>query len=143
MDDLRKQGHVGLEGYLRDARSAWAETFRAQRVAFEHEGWTLPKVRYSVNADRTIELHEPVITSLPVSRFAPLSVARLLAFVETLIVYAMKTAICATFGSFATIVEIPADQRDSTNPMRFRYLPPNSTYPEWTRRYRDDDFPVG
>ena len=143
MAKLRQLGHPDLERYLRTARNTWAEDFRAQRVAFEHDGWVLPPARYVVGPDHSVEFEEPTVGRVAVSSFASRSIPRLLAFVETVLVYAMKAVITnSPFGGFATIVEIPTDQRDPTIPRRFAYLPKDRPHPEWTPQYRDDDFPL-
>ncbi len=136
METLRAGGHHPLQEYLRAARKIWTEEFIQQRADLEHKGWTLPPVRYEQSGPMSFTVREPLICNLPLSEFAAMSVRRLFAFVENVIVYTFKVSLSGPL----TIIEIPRDQRDPTSPRRFRVNLRGHDRPEWVPIYSDDDF---
>jgi hypothetical protein len=133
--NLKAAGHIDLATYLQTARDTWTEEFIAQRAALEHQGWTLPRVRYVETGERSYRMEEPRIGSVPISAFAVVSVWRLQALVENVVVYAMTTVM----QPMLALEEIPAADRDPTMPVRFRYTL-KGTGSEWRPRYDERDF---
>jgi hypothetical protein len=77
-----------LADYLRHARIAWSELLQDARNAVEHEGWTLPPVRYTRTANG-IQAAEPQIAGKPATEFASFIFDRLACFVEEVTAHLM------------------------------------------------------
>jgi hypothetical protein len=137
MGELDTVGHSALAAYLRETRRVWSERFIQQRSELEHQGWTLPPVKYIQSGSTSVEIREPTICDLPVSEFAKLNTRRLFSFVENIVICAFKTS----FSGPMTIVEIPPDKRDPNIPRRFRVYVKGHDKPEWFPKYNDGDFP--
>jgi hypothetical protein len=147
MAALAACGHGALAGYLEAVRAVWSEDFLARRDALEHASWTLPQATYE-QSGLSVAVCEPQVAGVPVSKFVKLGMRRLVAFVETVTVYSIKTALRGL-----RVVEIPSCYRDPDVPRRFLLLPtpgPSSwRHPkfkvwmpatEWVPKYSDDDF---
>jgi hypothetical protein len=120
MNVLEANNHAQLAQYLRQCRTEWSERLVARRNAFEHEGWTLGAVQYSVGPDQTVRMSEPTIDSQEVSEWVAAQAAHVIAFVEDVLVYALQQALPPDL----TIVEIPSAERHPKNPGRFRLAYP-------------------
>jgi hypothetical protein len=124
MRKLQSTGHDALAAYLRAARSTWTEAFIHQRAAAEHEGWVLPSVNYELVAEGKVRAVIPSVCQLPVHVFARLSVRRLQAFVENVVVYSLTRDLIKPM----ILLEIPRADRRAEMPERFRY-----GLPDWGR----------
>ncbi len=132
MNLLDANGHAELAQYLRQCRTEWSERLIARRNAFEHEGWTLGAVQYSIGPDQTVRMNEPTIDSQEVSKWVTAQAAHVIAFVEDVLVYAFQQALPPD----RTIVEIPRAKRDPKNPGRFRLAFPRiEAVTPWSLRY--------
>lgn len=136
ISELKVQGHSSLAEFLYDVRSAWSENFINGRNSLEHDGWVLPPVKYRVVAAQKVEIIEPQIDGIPVSRYSKEMLNRIISFVENVIVYAFKS----TTESPLVIVEIPDTQRDAACPKRFCLDLKRPGILEWDIRYSESDF---
>lgn len=137
MLELEAAGHPQLAAYLRSSRTGWSERLVARRNALEHDGWSLGSVQYSPMPDRTVHMREPTIDSENVSEWVTSQTAHVLAFVEDVMVYAFQKALPPE----VIIVEIPATERDRTQPCRFRLgFPRFEAVGPWTLQYNATGF---
>jgi hypothetical protein len=88
---------VALVEYLRQARSVWTETLQDARNAVEHEGWTLPGVRYARTASR-IKAIEPEIRGKRAAEFATFIFDRLACLVEAVTTHLLQRKLPALTG---------------------------------------------
>lgn len=108
-----------------------------RRNSLEHEGWVLGSVKYVPNADRTVTMTEPTIDSVGVSSWVTRQLGHVLAFVEEIVADAFANVLP---GELA-LVEVPATDRDPTQPRRFRLgLPALENVVRWELRYNSAGF---
>lgn len=132
MRELEAAGRSPLAEYLRRCRTEWSERLVKRRNALEHEGWVLGSVKYLPSADRTVTIAEPTIDSVGVSEWVTRQVAHVLAFVEEI----MAEAFAHALPPELILVEIPAADRDPTQPRRFRLgFPALERVVSWKLRY--------
>jgi hypothetical protein len=136
MNRLQTAGHGALAAYLRAARSAWTQSFTSQRIAVEHDGWVAPRVRYEMTGPGRYTPVTPLICGSPAAEFGRLSVRRLQAFIENVVVYAMST----TVSGVLILVEIPRAERPQELAVRFKNALVGGGIPPWGPTYSDDDF---
>jgi hypothetical protein len=103
-----------LADYLRQAR-VWSETLQDARNAVEHEGWTLPPVRYARTGDK-IKATEPEIMGKPTTDFTAFIFDRLACFVEDVTAHLLKQKL----PSLTSLTELPQADRPADMPERFR-----------------------
>jgi hypothetical protein len=120
--------------YLRETR-LWSEQLINSRNAMEHEGWTLPRVKYSVDSG-VITADEPEISGQKVTEFVKFIFDRLSCFVEEVTVHCLQTLMPAG----TSITEIPISLRDPDNLLRFRITLLNGGQPIWTIIYHRTSF---
>ena len=137
MRQLEAAGRSPLAEYLRRCRAEWSERLVKRRNSLEHEGWVLGSVTYVPSADRTVTMAEPTIDSVGVSNWVTRQVAHVLAFVEEI----MADAFANTLPGELTLVEIPAADRDLTQPRRFRLgFPALENVVRWKLHYDSTGF---
>lgn len=136
VDELRSRGAGDLADFLVETRERWSEAFIRKRDQLEHEGWLLPVVGYRLRPDRTVEMREPEVDGLPVSRYGRQMFNCLASFFENVTVHAFRTALKPCMG----IREIPKDQQPSSFPRRFDTWHPIMGTPEWSLHYSEDNF---
>jgi len=103
-----------LAAYLRETRK-WSERLIDCRIAVEHEGWMLPRIRY-LEASGAICAEEPQISCRPVSEFVKFMMDRISCFVEEVTVHCLQ----ARMPGGISVTEIPLSQRESEVPERFQ-----------------------
>jgi hypothetical protein len=132
MKDLEAKGRAELAAYLRESRSHWSERLTSRRNALEHEGWTLDTVRYSVAADRTVQVCEPTVDSQRVSDWVTAQAAHVIVFVEDILMYGFQQML----PPYVAVVEIPLGERDPNIPTRFNVgFPQIQVVVRWVLRY--------
>jgi hypothetical protein len=120
-----KTTDAALAEYLRRTR-AWCESLLECRNAIEHEGWVLPRVRYS-HTDGPVRAAGPSISGQPVSEFVTFMLDRLSCFVEELTVHCLQRQMPAGI----TITEIPLAHRLAEAPERFTLTLASGGRPAW------------
>ncbi len=123
-----------LAAYLRETRK-WSERLLNSRNAIEHEGWILPKVKYT-DVSGIIRADEPEISGQKVSDFVKLIMDRLICFVEEVTAHCLKVRIPAGI----TVTEIPLSQRESDIPQRFQITLTSGGMPIWNIVYHLSSF---
>ncbi len=123
-----------LADYFRQTR-AWSESLQSARNAVEHEGWTLPPVRYVRVRDK-IKATEPQIAGKPVTEFAALVFDRLACFAEDVTAHLLKRKLPA----FTTLSEIPRAERPADVPERFRLTLAQGGTPPWVISFHVSSF---
>lgn len=135
ISDLRTAGESDLATYLEEVRDGWHSALQDLRTQHEHEGWSLPRVQYSLTAPSQVSVSLPEVLGSPVDRFARETANRVLLFVENMMVYSLE---CQSNHPIF-VVEIPGAQRDPVNPQRFRLAPRGlDSSPQWRIDFRDD-----
>lgn len=123
-----------LAAYLRETRK-WSERLLNSRNAMEHEGWILPRVRYT-EVSGVIYADEPEISGQKVTDFVKFIVDRLTCFVEEVTAHCLK----ARMPAGITVTEIPLFQRESDMPLRFQVTLTNGGMPIWNIAYHQSSF---
>lgn len=123
-----------LADYLRQAR-AWSEKLQEARNAVEHEGWTLPPVRYTRTGDR-IKATEPQIMDKPATEFTAFIFDRLACFVEDVTAHLLKRKL----PSLMTLTEIPHAERPTEMPQRFQVTLAHGGMPPWIITFHTSTF---
>ena len=126
--DLEKTDRL-LAAYLRETRK-WSERLVKCRTALEHEGWMLPKIRYT-EASGAIHAEEPEIAGQPVSEFVKVMMNRLCCFVEEVTAHCLQ----ARMPTGISVTELPLPERDPEVPERFRLTLTNGGLPVWNIAY--------
>ena len=116
MRELGAAGRLPLAEYLRMCRAEWSESLVERRNSLEHKGWVLDPVKYTPGADRSVTITEPRIDSAGLSDWVTRQTAHVIAFVEEI----MADAFAHALPQGVVLVEIPASDRDPTQPRRFR-----------------------
>ena len=123
-----------LAAYLRETRK-WSELLIDSRIALEHAGWMLPRIKY-LEASGAIRVEEPQISGEPVSEFVQYMMDRISCFVEEVTTHCFQAQMPAGF----TVTEIPLAQRDPEIPERFQLTLANGGMPIWNIMYHQSAF---
>lgn len=123
-----------LAAYLRETR-LWSERLINARNAIEHEGWTLPRVKYSQEGDH-VRVTEPEIAGQAMSSFATDILDRLCCFIEEITAHCLQRKM----PHGVTITEIPLTSRVQEAPERFRVTPFPGGLPVWKLTNNDSPF---
>ena len=121
--------------YLRQTRAVWSELLQDARNAVEHEGWTLPPVRYARTGDR-IQAAEPQIAERPATEFAAFVFDRLACFVEEVSAHLLARKLPALMA----LAEVPQPDRPEDVPERFRLTLANGGMPLWVIAFHASSF---
>ncbi|MFH1311981.1 MAG: hypothetical protein ABIJ00_02025 [Candidatus Eisenbacteria bacterium] len=132
---LRKAGRRDLAEYLDSVRAGWSESFLELRAAMQHRSWSLGKFHYTP-PDQGISLVEPKIEGLDTSEYVRLTAARVIGFVEDLVVYSLGTKL----PDGVVIVEVPAERRNPDRPTRFSVAEASGEPLPWVLEYNDQGF---
>ena len=124
-----------LADYLRQTRAEWSERLQDARNAIEHEGWTLPAVRYSRVATG-VQASEPQIAGLPATDFVTLTFDRVVCCVEDVVVHLLMRRLTAGLALW----EVPKHERPSDMPERFRLTLAVGDNPRWVIAYHYSSF---
>lgn len=135
---LENEGHTPLALFLSEVRTKWSDAFIKQRISIIHDGWCLPPVRYKILATKKVQMTEPQIDDIDLSKYVINIQNRILSFIENVIVYSIKYALPWPMA----IAEIPRAERDPDFPKRFLITHAQSTWCSlWEIYYSEDDFP--
>lgn len=124
-----------LADYLQNARTVWSELLQDARNAVEHEGWTLPPVRYTRTADG-VHATEPQIAGRPATEFASFIFDRLGCFVEEVTAHLLMRK----FPALMALAEIPLPDRRQDIPERFRLTLANGGMAPWVISFHASPF---
>ena len=133
LDKLRENDPY-LAAYLKEARD-WSGKLVKIRNAIEHEGWILPKIRYT-ELSGLIQADEPEILGQRVSHFVKFSMDRLTCFVEEVVTHCLKARLPIEFS----VTEIPLYKRKSEMPERFQVTLANGGMHIWKIAYHQGSF---
>lgn len=137
ISELRKTGENDFAGYLIKVRQNWLEDLIELRNKREHQGQRLNSINYSLIGGSTVAVHFPSVLNFLVDQFARYTANRVLLFIENTVAYAFQRIIISAFP--ISLVEIPPEFRDPSNPKRFRLSPIGAdAYLPWRISYRDD-----
>jgi hypothetical protein len=123
-----------LATYLTETRK-WSEDLLKSRNAIEHEGWMLPKIKYSQNA-AMVRTEEPEISGKPVRQFVAFTLDRLCCFVEEITAHCLQ----AKMPTGISITEVPPNRRESEMPERFHPTLILGGEPIWQLAYHQSKF---
>ena len=129
-----RQSDPQLSAYLREARS-WSEQLVTRRNAMEHEGWMLPRITYR-QVSGVILADDPDISGRSLSVFVKFMMDRITCFFEEVTTHCLA----AKLPPGLAVTEIPASQRESDAPLRFRITATNGGTPIWTIGYHGSSF---
>jgi len=135
INGLENEGHESLSNFLKETRTKWLDSFIERRNLLEHENWVLPMVNYAIWAKQRVEVVEPLIDGVKVTKYVADMANLILSFVENIVVYALKITIPQY-----SIVEIPEEKRDPVIPKRFRLDIKRPGIQEWEIKYEENSF---
>ena len=131
---LQASDHA-LADYLCQVRAVWSELLQDARNAVEHEGWTLPPVRYARTADR-IQAAEPQIMGRPATEFTLFIFDRLACFVEEVTAHLLTRQL----PELMALAEVPHADRPNDVPERFLVTLANGGMPPWVIAFHSSSF---
>ena len=123
-----------LATYLGETRK-WSEQLLKSRNAIEHEGWMLPKVKYSQDSG-IVRAKEPEILGQPVTDFVTFIMDRLCCFVEEVTAHCLQ----AKMPAGISITEVSLDRREPEMPERFHATLTTGGEPLWGLIYHLSKF---
>jgi hypothetical protein len=126
---------AALADYLQLTRTSWSERLLQSRNAVEHEGWTLPTAKYSLDG-ASIKVDEPSVSGQPVSEFVTVMVDRLACFIEEVTAHCLQRRMPQDI----TTTQIPLSQRAAEAPERFQVTLANGGMTVWTITYHRESF---
>jgi hypothetical protein len=106
-----------LAAYVQTARDSWSERLINARNDLDHNGWTLPRIRYEIRDRQPVIAHQPLIDGVPVVEFVTQMLDRVSCFTEDFLAYCLQ----ARLPEGADITEIPIPLRPAQAPERFRF----------------------
>jgi hypothetical protein len=112
IDGLRPTDPL-MASYLQHSR-VWSERLVKARNDVEHDGWMLPRVKYS-ESPTGVKAAEPEIAGQPVTQFVEFMLDRLCCFVEEFTAHCLQRLLPAE----VTFTEIPLVERLTEAPERF------------------------
>lgn len=130
-----RQSDPALADYVAQARTRWSESLQAARNAVEHNGWTLPAVRYSKTPEG-IRAAEPVIEGKPATQFASFVFDRLACFVEEVTAHLLARKLPAHL----VLSEVPRNRRPADKPERFKLSLATGGLPPWSLLFHPESF---
>ena len=129
-------GEEDLANYLEEVRQEWHSDLQDLRSKHEHKGWTLGSIKYHLDERKGMLLVLPDLCGLPVDSFVLRTTNQILQFIENMMVYALQR-----FSSMLPIyiVEVPKNNQNPENPIRFRLAPKGlDTSLPWRIHYSED-----
>jgi hypothetical protein len=123
-----------LADYLSESRK-WSERLLKSRNAIEHEGWVLPKAKYSHDSNGIL-VEEPQISGQPITKFIEFIIDRLSCFIEEVVAHSLQ----AHMPTGISITEIPLIKRDLEMPERFHLTLKTGGMAIWSLSYHDSVF---
>ena len=105
-----------LAAYVEATRNHWSQRLIKARNDLDHNGWTLPRVRYDLLDGQRVVAHQPLIDGQTTVEFVAHMLDRVSCFIEEFFVYCFQ----ARFPEGIDITEIPISQRPVHAPERFR-----------------------
>jgi hypothetical protein len=137
ISNLRKAGEDDFAEYLVKVRETWIADLMNLRNQREHEGQRLESVHYGLIDSTSVGVIFPSVLNIPVDQFARYTANRVLLFIENTLAYGFQRMV----GRIHPIglAEIPPEQRDPSDPQRFRLFPIGlePSLP-WRISYRED-----
>jgi len=126
--------HPHLASYVREARK-WSERLVNSRNDIEHNGWTLPKLKYAETGS-VVTATEPEVSGQRVSEFVTFTADRLACFIEEVTVHCLQTMMTGGIS----VTEIPLSERVPELPERFRLTVETGGMPLWSIAYHEAKF---
>src|SRR5262249_33888301 len=133
--DALQVSDAPLADCLRQARARWSELLQRARNAAEHEGWSLPAVRYE-RTDGAVKATEPTIEGKRATEYTAFIFDRLACFVEEVTAHLLARRLPALIS----LTEVPLSDRPSDMPERFRLTVANGGMPPWVIAFHDSSF---
>ncbi len=123
-----------LASYLVSVR-AWSEPLQLTRNSIEHADWVPPKITYR-RAGQGVEVIEPELAQLSVSKYVDFITDRLACFIEEFGVHCLQRKMPHEIA----LTEIPLSERVPELPERFHITPKIGGLPEWVLKYHAERF---
>ena len=106
---------------LQDDREKWHSQFDEVRNKVEHEGLTLPRIGYRINAAGNVDVAFPTMNHLPIDRTLNLFWNNLWEFAEDIVILILGFKL----PPLMIVAVVPEDQRDPNLPRKYVVsLPP-------------------
>lgn len=135
ISELKQNGENSLAQYLQDVRASWSENFINRRNSLEHDGWSLPSVEYNVKSITNVEIVEPQIDGIGLSKYIQITLNRIILYIENIILYSFKSVLWPQI----MIIEISEEKQDSESPVKFQVTLRNPELNEWDLKYYETD----
>ena len=111
-DDERFQA---LNSFIENHKTAWYASFRDMRRKIEHEGWSLPNLKYSLDDLLNVQIHLPTTPNQSIEVVLESHWQNMMLFCEEVVVFLLSLKL----KDDMVIVYIPEERRDKNNPMRY------------------------
>ncbi|MDO8565315.1 MAG: SEC-C domain-containing protein [bacterium] len=117
--DENDERFKGLNAFMKHHRASWYESFNDLRNKIEHEGWHLPDLHYTLDANHKVQVRLPVAPDQTIEEILESYWKSMSMFCEEVIVFLLSLKL----GDDMIIVFIPEEKRDKNLPVRYIVSP--------------------
>lgn len=104
-----------LSAFIANHKTTWYASFRELRRQIEHEGWSLPDLKYSIGADSKVRAHLPTTPNQSLEQMLGTYWQNMNLFCEEVVVFLLSLKL----KDHMILVYIPEDKRDPNMPIRY------------------------
>lgn len=104
-----------LNNFVVNHKIAWYSSFRELRRQIEHEGWSLPRLRYSLDENQKVQIHLPILFNQSLDNLLNTCWENMTLFCEEVIVFLLSLKL----RDDMVIVYIPEKERNQNIPVRY------------------------
>jgi len=107
--------YKALNNFITNHKMAWYLSFREIRRQIEHEGWSLPELKYSLDDSMIVQVHLPVSPGQSIEEILENYWKSMILFCEEIVVFLLGLKLKDPM----VIVYLPEDRRDPNVPVRY------------------------
>jgi hypothetical protein len=104
-----------LNSFIKNHKDVWYSSFRDLRRRIEHDGWSLPPLKYSLDSSIKVEVHIPAFPDKTIPEMLEIFWQNMISFCEDVVVFLLSLKL----KNNMIIVYLPEDKRDPQMPVRY------------------------
>lgn len=104
-----------LSEFIKNHKTVWYESFRDLRCKIEHDGWSLPALKYSLDESLKVKVHIPSFPDKTIIEMLEIYWQNMALFCEEVVVFLLSLKLRDNM----VIVYLPEEQRDKQMPVRY------------------------
>lgn len=104
-----------LNAFISNHKTAWYASFRELRRKIEHEGWSLPALKYTLDENLKVRVHLPASPDKSIAEILETYWQSMALFCEEVVVFLLSLKL----KDDMILVYIPEDKRDPQMPIRY------------------------